>query len=80
MRPSIDERMDRWLNDEADRCNVTDDERWWFIDHMRGTRLAANVRLSLVLEDLWEDSHIPRWLERFIKTIARIRTDDRSTR
>jgi hypothetical protein len=61
-RPSIDDRMNRWLNDEADRAGIPDDQRQAFIDHMRKTTSAAAVRLGFAADDAWEDSGIPRWL------------------
>lgn len=55
MRKTIDERMDQWLNDDANRNDIADEDRQAFIDVMRGTTLAAWTRLSFALDDLRED-------------------------
>ena len=71
MRPSIEERMDQWLNDQADAAEIPDHQRQRFIDHMRGTSAFAGTRLSMAADDLWQDLGVPRaarriaaWLDR----------------
>lgn len=64
---SLDERMNQWLSDEADRCRVPDEERQEFIEAMRGTTAFAVTRLQYAMGDLVESSRLGRfmrWLDR----------------
>lgn len=71
MRPSIEERMDQWLNDQADQCQIPDKDRQRFIDHMRGTSSFAGARLSMAADDLWQDSGVLRSVQLFAMWLAR---------
>lgn len=51
-RPSIEDRMNQWLNDQADAAEIPDHQRQRFIDHMRGTSAFAAARLSMLLQDV----------------------------
>lgn len=71
MRASIEERMDQWLNDQADAAEIPDEQRQRFIDHMRGTSSFAGARLSMAADDLWQDSGVPRSVQLFAMWLAR---------
>lgn len=71
MRPSIEERMNQWLNEEADRAQIPDHQRQQFIDHMRGTTAFAATRLSMTADDLRQDSGVPRTVQRIAAWLAR---------
>lgn len=71
MRPSIEERMNQWLNDQADAAEIPDEQRQRFIDYMRGTSSFAGVRLSMTAADLWQDSRVPRSIQLFAMWLAR---------
>ena len=51
-RPSIEERMDMWLNWQADLDGIPDEDRQWYIDAMRGTTRAACAEVSLAADDV----------------------------
>lgn len=70
-KPSIEERMDQWLNDQADAAEIPDHQRQRFIDHMRGTSEFAGVRLSMLVGDLWQDSRMPRSIRLFAMWLSR---------
>lgn len=70
-KPSIEERMNQWLNDQADAAEIPDEQRQRFIDAMRGTSSFAGVRLSMLVGDLWQDSGVPRSVQLFAMWLAR---------
>lgn len=77
LRPSIEERMNQWLNDQADAAEIPDEQRQRFIDHMRGTSEFAAVRLSMTAADLWQDSRVPRSIQLFAMWLSRrLKGDD----
>ena len=55
MRLTIDERMDRWLSEQADQCGIPDEDWQRFIDAMRGTTMAAVARLGFATDDIADD-------------------------
>lgn len=61
-RPSIDERMNAWLNEQADDVEIPDEDRQRFIDNLRATDYARRVRADLVIKDAGDD--LASWLER----------------
>lgn len=61
-RPSVDERMNAWLNDHADKTEIPDEDRQRFIDNLRETDYAQQHRARLVLKDAGDD--LATWLER----------------
>lgn len=71
MRPSIEERMDQWLNDQADAAEIPDHQRQRFIDHMRGTAAFAATRLSMAADDLWQDLGVPPAVRRIAAWLGR---------
>lgn len=71
MRPSIEERKNQWLNEQADAAEIPDHQRQRFIDHMRGTAAFAASRLSMTADDLWQDSGVPRTVQRIAAWLAR---------
>lgn len=68
-RKTIDERMDQWLNDEADRNDIADEDRQECIDLIRRTTMAAWTRLSFALNDFGEDSSRALGLHRLGRTL-----------
>lgn len=71
MRPTIDERMDQWLNLMADHAQIPDEDRQRFMDFMRGTTAFAAMRVQLAAADLWDDTGVPQWVRRFLAWLDR---------
>lgn len=71
----LDERMDQWLNDQADACGIPDDERQEFIEAMRRTMAFAVTQATTA----WELWLAQSWIARLADWLSRKLFNPRTT-